>query len=170
MFLQETGSGAWENIKNIFGNIVSGLGNMFKSPINFIINGINSFIRGINKIKIPDWVPGIGGKGLNIREIPRLKVGIDYVPEDYYPAFLDKGERVLTKEQNAEYNRNLGDPINEKVVKTENNQNVKEIGPIKLEIKIDKFINNTQQDVKEISELLAMYLEEKILSKGGSPA
>lgn len=48
---------AWENIKNIFYNIASGLGNIFKSPINFIIGIINGFIRGLNRIKIPDWVP-----------------------------------------------------------------------------------------------------------------
>ena len=99
-------SAAWQNIKNIFSNIISGLANIFKTPINWIINGINTFIRGINKIKIPDWVPGVGGKGFHINEIPKLKVGIDYVPEDDYPALLHKGERVLTKEENAEYMKN----------------------------------------------------------------
>lgn len=95
--------GAWENVKNIFSNIISGLGNIFKAPINLIISGINGFIRGLNKIKIPDWVPAVGGLSLNIKEIPKLKVGIDYVPEDDFPALLHKGEAVLTKEQNAEY-------------------------------------------------------------------
>ena len=95
--------GAWENVKNVFSNIISGLGNMFKLPLNTIIDGINGFIRGVNKIKIPDYVPGVGGKGFNIAEIPRLKVGIDYVPEDDFPAFLHRGEAVLTKEQNEEY-------------------------------------------------------------------
>ena len=54
-------------------------------------------------MKIPDWVPEVGGLSLNIKEIPKLKVGIDYVPEDDFPALLHKGEAVLTKEQNAEY-------------------------------------------------------------------
>lgn len=36
--------------------------------------------------------------------ISRYKTGIDFVGRDYTPAFLDYGERVLTKEQNAEYN------------------------------------------------------------------
>lgn len=94
---------AWENVKNIFSNIISGLANIFKAPINLIIEGINGFIRGLNKIKIPDWVPAVGGLSLNIKEIPKLKVGIDYVPEDDFPALLHKGEAVLTKEQNAKY-------------------------------------------------------------------
>ena len=96
-------SAAWQNIKNIFSNIVSGLGNIFKAPLNFIIGGINGFIRGLNNLKIPEWVPGVGGLSLNIPTIPRLKVGMDYVPEDDFPALLHKGEAVLTKEENKEY-------------------------------------------------------------------
>jgi len=98
---------AWENVRDIFKNIIEGLGNIFKSPLNFIIDGINGFLGGLNKIKIPDWVPGVGGKGFNISKIPRLKVGMDYVPSDFFPAFLDEGEWVLTKEE-ANLLRSLG--------------------------------------------------------------
>ncbi len=90
---------AWEDVKGIFGNIWEGMKSLFKAPINWIIDGINKFIGGLNKIKVPDWVPGVGGKGFNIKKIPRLKVGIDYVPSDFFPAFLDEGEMVLTKQQ-----------------------------------------------------------------------
>lgn len=92
---------AWNGVKSIFSGIVKGLASIFKSPINAIISGINSFIGGLNKIKIPDWVPGVGGLGFSIPKIPRLKVGMDFVPSDFYPAYLDYGEAVLTKEQNA---------------------------------------------------------------------
>lgn len=98
---------AWQNVKDIFKNIVDGLGNIFKAPLNFIIDGINGFLGGLNKIKIPDWVPAVGGKGFNIPKIPRLKVGMDYVPRDFFPAFLDEGEWVLTKEE-ANLLRSLG--------------------------------------------------------------
>lgn len=91
--------GAWENITKHFKLIWDSMKSIFKAPINWIIDGLNKFIRGINKIKIPDWVPAIGGKGINIREIPRLKVGLDYVPFDEFPAILHKGERVLTAEE-----------------------------------------------------------------------
>ena len=44
---------------------------------------------------------------------------MDFVPNDYFPAFLDYGERVLTKEENADYNRGIirgeqvtGQPMN----------------------------------------------------------
>ncbi len=100
--------GAWENIKNIFKNIVEGFGNIFKIPINAIIDLINGFIGGLNKIKIPDWVPVVGGKGIDIPTIPRLRVGLDYVPSDDFPAFLHKGEAVLTAQENALYQANGG--------------------------------------------------------------
>lgn len=90
---------AWQNVVEIFKNLVSGLGNIFKQPLNFIIDGINGFINGLNQIKIPDWVPAVGGKGFHISNIPRLKIGMDYVPNDMFPAYLDEGEWVLTKEE-----------------------------------------------------------------------
>ena len=66
---------AWNGIVQIFDNIIGGIANIFKIPINAIIDGINVFLRGLNRIKIPSWVPGVGGKGFNISEIPRLAKG-----------------------------------------------------------------------------------------------
>lgn len=96
-------AGAWENVKDIFSNIASGIGAAFKFPLNIIVDGMNGFINGINKIDIPDWVPGVGGKGINLPNIPRLKIGMDYVPSDYFPAYLDKGEAVLTAGEAAQW-------------------------------------------------------------------
>lgn len=155
-------SAAWQNIKNIFSNIISGLANIFKTPINWIINGINTFIRGINKIKIPDWVPGVGGKGFHINEIPKLKVGIDYVPEDDYPALLHKGERVLTKEENAEYMKNRTRKQKElQEEKIENNDNSSSII-----FNITNFYNNRKQDIQALSEEMAFYASSKRKAKG----
>lgn len=96
--------GAWENVKNIFKTVADSLAGIWKTPINAIIDLINGFLGGLSKIKIPDWVPVIGGKGFDIPKIPRLKTGIDFVPGDYFPAFLDYGERVLTRQENVRYN------------------------------------------------------------------
>lgn len=95
--------GAWENISNIFKNIVEAFVKIFKIPINGIIDLINGFLKGLNNIKIPDWVPGVGGKGFNISLIPRLKKGLKFVPGDFFPAYLDYGERVLTQEENLRF-------------------------------------------------------------------
>ena len=66
---------AWFGVRQIFEGIVSGLEHIFKAPLNFMIDGINKFLSGIGKVKIPDWVPGVGGKGFSIPRIPRLAKG-----------------------------------------------------------------------------------------------
>ena len=99
--------GAWENIKDIFSNAVSGLASIFKAPINVIVDGWNSLAGSLGSITIPDWVPAIGGNSWSLPKLSRLKVGLDYVPNDMFPAFLDEGEWVLTKEE-ANLLRSLG--------------------------------------------------------------
>ena len=72
-------AGAWESVKNIFGNAFNALKGLAKAPLNAVISLINSAIGGLNKlhISIPDWVPGLGGKefGINIPQIPMLATG-----------------------------------------------------------------------------------------------
>lgn len=68
-------SSIWRGLVNTFKNIVSGIANIFKAPINAMARGLNTFINGLNKIKIPSWVPGVGGKGINIGKIPMLASG-----------------------------------------------------------------------------------------------
>lgn len=92
---------AWNNVKDIFSNAVSALVGIFKAPINAIVDGWNSLANSIGSIEAPDWVPIVGGKSFSLPKMSRLKIGMDYVPSDMYPAWLDQGEAVLTKEENA---------------------------------------------------------------------
>lgn len=91
--------GAWENVKQIFSNAVSGLATIFKAPINAIVDGWNGLASSLGSVTIPDWVPGIGGGSWSLPKMHRMKIGMDYVPYDLYPAYLDEGEWVLTKEE-----------------------------------------------------------------------
>lgn len=68
-------SKAWQGVVDIFGGIIDGIVAVGKTPINAMIGLINGFIGGLNNIKIPDWVPKIGGKGFNIGKIPYLAKG-----------------------------------------------------------------------------------------------
>jgi tape measure domain-containing protein len=89
----------WNGVKNIFKGIWDGFIGIVKAPLNWIIGAINGFIDGLNKIQIPDWVPAVGGKGLNIPKIPQLNVGTNYVPDDTL-AMIHKGEAVIPKKFN----------------------------------------------------------------------
>lgn len=96
---------AWEGVKKIFSSIWEGIKGAFKIPINWIIDGINAFIKGINKIKIPDWVPLVGGKGFSIKTIPRLEAG--GVLEKGQTGFLEGNgaEAVVPLENNRKWIR-----------------------------------------------------------------
>lgn len=83
---------AFSGIVTAVGGIFSGLKTVVKAPINAVISVINAFIKGINKLKIPDWVPGVGGKGINIPRIPELEDG----------AVLKKGQVGLLEGNGAE--------------------------------------------------------------------
>lgn len=85
-------------VKNIFGGIVE----IVKAPINGLISLINGFISGLNQIKIPDWVPAIGGMGINIPSIPML----------YEGGIIQRAGRVLVGERGPEF---LDLPVGAKV-------------------------------------------------------
>lgn len=93
--------GAWENVKNIFQGVVDALVGIFKAPINAIVDGWNSLSNSLGSISIPEWVPIVGGKSFSLPTLPKLRVGMDYVPSDDFPALLHKGEAVLTAKENA---------------------------------------------------------------------
>lgn len=78
--------------------------NGYKSCVNLFIDGINAMINGLNKISfdLPGWLGGYH-VGIDIPLIPRLQRGEDFIPSDMFPAYLDYGERVLTRKENEKY-------------------------------------------------------------------
>lgn len=64
-----------KGVKDFLSNIFGTIGNIVKTPINGIIGGINGVLGKINSIKIPDWVPVIGGAHTNFGMIPTLAQG-----------------------------------------------------------------------------------------------
>lgn len=95
---------ALEGIKQIFKGVWEAIVGIVKTPINAIIglingmikgvcSGLNTVIKALNKIKLPDWVPGIGGKGINIKtitapQIPYLAKGAVIPPNAPFMAML----------------------------------------------------------------------------------
>ena len=70
--------GLWNGIKNFLSNPLEGIKGMFRNAFNWIIDKMNGLINGLNKLQVPDWVPLLGGKGINIPNIPKLWKGSNY--------------------------------------------------------------------------------------------
>lgn len=129
-FFSEMFSKAWDNIENAFSKAKSffsdlwdsitdtfdyaaetigdiftdafkeafnGLMELIEDMINVLVDGVNSAVDAVNEI------PGVDISTIDRLDLPRLAVGLDYVPYDNYQALLHKGERVLTKSENEEY-------------------------------------------------------------------
>lgn len=78
-FLEGVFTGNWskifEGLGQIIKNIFSGLGDIILMPFRTIRDNLNTLIRNVNKVKVPDWIPLIGGKSINIPEIPKFASG-----------------------------------------------------------------------------------------------
>ncbi|WP_307523382.1 hypothetical protein [Streptomyces umbrinus] len=72
---------AWSHIKSssqsaakIIGPLFKGVVNGFLTPTRMLVRGLNVLIGALNRVKfkVPDWVPGIGGRGFafNLSPIP----------------------------------------------------------------------------------------------------
>lgn len=72
-----------QGLKSIFEGVGSAAFSILTAPLRLIISAINGIIGSINSIigsiKVPDWVPAIGGKdfGFNIPTIPSFATGVE---------------------------------------------------------------------------------------------
>ena len=71
-------SRVWDGVVGIFDGIFGGIVAIAKAPINLVIGFVNKLIGALNTIQIPDWVPLIGGKGINLPTIPKLWKGSNF--------------------------------------------------------------------------------------------
>lgn len=131
-------SQCWEGIKNIVSGVWQGITSFVKGGVNSIISAINVFIRGINKIKVPDWVPGVGGLGFSISEIPMLAKGTDYF----------QGGLAIVGEQGPEL---VSMPRGSQVTPNKETENILSNG--------GTFILQTVLDGKVVAETIAPYTD-----------
>lgn len=84
-------SQVWEGVKGIF----SGVWESIKGIAKGAMNGIISIL---NKLKIPDWVPGVGGKGINTPLIPQFAKGTPRTPDTFIAG--EAGAELITNAKN----------------------------------------------------------------------
>lgn len=90
----------WDGIKSVGESIlgwISDFAGKIGDFVSGIVDGFKNIVSGANDAK--SAARSVDGKHAG---------GLDYVPYNGYVAELHKGERVLTKQENREYNRNRG--------------------------------------------------------------
>ncbi|EOI57425.1 phage tail tape measure protein [Enterococcus gilvus] len=134
-------SRAWQGVTNIFGGIFEGIAAMAKAPINAMIGLINGFLGGLNRIKIPKWVPKVGGRGFNISQIPYLAKG----------GHLINGQAVV-----GEAGPELMTVKNGKTTVTPLSDSEKKNTPSPREVRVEQHVHIDKVDANNPSELNRM--------------
>ena len=159
-------SKAWEGIRTIFKGIFESFAALAKTPINAVIGIINGAISGINKldIKIPDWVPGLGGKGfdLNIPTIPMLYKGTNNW-QGGAAVIHDRGGEVVDLPRGSRVY-----PHDKSIAMARKEGAATAAGAITITIQklADKIEVRSDEDIDRIAEALAMKLKKVALNAG----
>lgn len=135
-------SDAWDGVKNKISSVWEGIKTIVRDSVNWMVDKLNGFIGGVNKIKIPGWVPNIGGKGFNIPTIPRLATGASLVTSDGL-AQIHKGEAVIP----ARYN-----PYNPQNIDNNDNRDFSK------KVEIQNLTINNGMDLKSLMQTLELSL------------
>lgn len=160
-------SQAWEGIKSIFSGAVGGLGEIIKAPLRAVVSAVNTVIGGLNKLKVPDWVPGLGGKGINIPLIPGFAKGTERTPSTFIagengPELITNAanRKVFTAAQTGQIFNNMAGAAN---LNTANNVNATAgaAGTITIHVTNSPSVTVTGGgDTSKIKEQLQQYDEE----------
>ena len=143
---------AWNGVKEIFFGIWTALGGIVTGILNGMIDGINAVIRGINSMlsfKVPDWIPVIGGKGVNVNipTIPRFANGTSYF----------SGGLAQINERGGEI---VDLPNGSRVIPADKSKKMLENS--NGAIKVDVYIQGNVIGNKEFMEQTGAYVAEKI--------
>lgn len=149
---------AWNGVSTIFTGITDGIKGVFKGTINGVINAVNGFLSGLNGIKIPDWVPKVGGKSFSIPLIPALARGTDSWPGGLAQVHerggeiidLPRGSRVYPHDESIRKARNEGKRVSFLITKL-----------------ADTIIVREEEDIDKIADRLYRKLVQAEANMGG---
>lgn len=153
---------AWNGLRDIVSNSFGALEGLIKIPLNAAIGVINGAVEKINSIHftVPEWVPGIGGKGwegLNIPAIPALasgtmswQGGLAQVHEKGGEIIdLPKGSRVYPHDESVQMARKEG---------------MKKSLSVTIAKLADQIIVREDADIEKIANTIIRKLEETDLN------
>lgn len=84
----------WRQVEKTIKAPINNIIKMVNNMISGVATQMNKFIKMLNKIKIPKWVPGIGGKGINISTISN----IPQIPAFAQGGYPETGQLFLARE------------------------------------------------------------------------
>lgn len=154
-------SRAWQGVANIFGGIFDGIAAMAKAPINAMIGLINGFLGGLNRIKIPKWVPGVGGKSFNISQIPYLAKGGHLLNGQAIVG--EAGPELLSSKNGKTTVTPLSDP------EKKNPPSPREV-KVEQHVHIDKVDANNPSELNRMNRKLEQASRQAIYDLGGVPS
>lgn len=159
-------SQAWNGIKSIFSGAVGGLGEIIKAPLRAVVSAVNTVISGLNKLSVPDWVPGIGGMGINIPLIPGFVNGTVRTPDTFIAG--ENGPELITGAANrsvftaAQTGKIFNNMAQAQDLNTASNVNAGAIGAgtITIHVTNNPVVNVNGGETDGIKEQLQQYDEE----------
>jgi hypothetical protein len=102
------------SIRSVFTTLGETIRNSLRLPLNTLIDGVNRFFTALNRVKIPDFVPGVGGKGFSMPTIPKLAMG-GVIDSATLAVVGESGrEAVMPLERNTGWITELADKINQR--------------------------------------------------------
>ncbi len=84
----------WRQVEKTIKAPINNIIKMVNNMISGVATQMNKFIKMLNKIKIPKWVPGIGGKGINISTISN----VPQIPAFAQGGYPETGQLFLARE------------------------------------------------------------------------
>ncbi|RKI39977.1 phage tail tape measure protein [bacterium D16-51] len=160
-------SQAWNGIKSIFSGAVGGLGEIIKAPLRAVVSAVNTVIGGLNKLSVPDWVPGIGGKGINIPLIPGFVNGTVRTPDTFIagengPELITgaANRSVFTAAQTGQIFNNMAQAQNLNTTASNVNAGAIGAGTITIHVTNNPTVNVKGGETDGIKEQLQQYDEE----------
>lgn len=98
-------TGAMNSFLGAVQSAVDGIASVFQHVVRVVQNARSQFN---SEIGVLQQNAGRGLTGASKVKPKKKAIGMPYVPKDDYPVLLHKGERVLTAQQNREYNNGGG--------------------------------------------------------------
>jgi tape measure domain-containing protein len=136
----------WESFKNGVTGVADAIKGAFRGAFNAVARSWNDTVGKVG-FKVPNWVPGMGGKEWSIPDIPYLAEGTDYF----------KGGMAIVGEKGPELvNLPTGSSV------TPNSK----LGGVNITVNMDGIMARSRADLREIAKDMIGAVNEELRAKG----